>query len=91
LNYESYFSYVKQAVISLILILALGFSTAHTGENHTEEQLDQEEHQREGDFAFLSQEYPAQTREIVMAEIFFVTLLFLFSIYHYRKKGSEED
>lgn len=82
---------MKKTALVLILLSIFAFSAAHTGDNHSQEQLEQAEHERTSDFAFVSGDYPVQTREIVIAEILFVTLLLALSLNHYRKKSSAED
>lgn len=82
---------VRKTVLAVVLLSVIAATSAHTGNNHSEEQLEEPDHERSGDFDFVSGDYPVNTREIVLAEILVVALLLAFSVNHYRKKSSSDD
>ena len=77
--------------VSLVLmtLLLITPTLAHTGDNHTEEQLETDAHQRGDDFQFVRGDYPIETKYIVIAEMVLVAFLLAASVNHYRKKESD--
>lgn len=80
---------MRRKILVLMLVALIGSGAAHTGDNHSEQQLQQEEHVRAQDFAFVSGDYPVQTREIAIAGTLLVGVLFIYSIYHYWRNSPE--
>lgn len=75
----------------LIILLVIPPVIGHTGDNHTDSELASDEHDQGDEFQFVEQDYPEQTKYIVIAEIIIVLILFLAAVVHYRnnepKKG----
>lgn len=77
-------------IFFLMVVLSVSSVAAHTGDNHTAEQLETDAHRSGDDFQFVRGDYPMETKYIVIAEIVLVGLLFAASVHHYRKKSRED-
>ena len=79
---------MKKEVLIVLLVL-MPTAMAHTGSNHTEDQLATEQHQRGDEFQFVRGDYPLETKQIVIVEIVLVALLLGASINHYYRKSED--